>query len=175
MLDAYGMIAVERGKLAARWFAEKTPLDDVVRFGFRGIFGEVREIVLVRDPRDYLCSSKAFWKLTTPEVFNSMRLALPQLEQIDQSARSDVMVVRYEDMILEPARILSKILRFIGSTTPVPPETTKCDLEFRSHATSESPAASIGRWKHDLTAAEVAACEDGFPTYMERFGYRRAD
>jgi len=45
---------------------------------------------------------------------------------------------------------------------------------FDRHATSESPAASIGRWKHELDAEQIAACERQFGWFMDMFGYTRA-
>jgi hypothetical protein len=171
VLDAYGIIAVDRGKPAARWFVEKTSLADAVRLGIRGMFGEVREIVLVRDPRDYLCSARTFWNLATPAVLESMDVLMPALEAIHAADGADVIFMRYEDMVQAPVEALRRLHAFIGATAAVAVRPAERADWFQSHATSSSPAASVGRWRTDLAADEIAACESRYQSYMNRFGY----
>jgi hypothetical protein len=42
---------------------------------------------------------------------------------------------------------------------------------FRSHGSSSSPAASIGRWRDDLSSEELAQIEAGARALMARCGY----
>ena len=172
VLDAYGIIAVDRGKPAARWFVEKTSPAAAVRHGMRDMFGDVREIVLIRDPRDSLCSARAFWHLTCQAVLESMDVMMPALEAIHAAERADVIVIRYEDLVQAPVEALRRINAFIGTTTAVPIQPNDRTDLFQGHATSASPAASVGRWRDDLAADEITACETRYRSYMKRFGYQ---
>ena len=42
---------------------------------------------------------------------------------------------------------------------------------FANRSTSSSPVASVGRWREDLTAEQVAQVEAHCAPMMERFGY----
>lgn len=169
VLEAYSIIANEHGKTGARFFAEKSSLGQNVRYGIRSLFGEVREIILVRDPRDYMCSAKAFWQQSMQKTLGLLEATIPEFERIHAQAGSDVMFVRYEDLILDPLATRERIYRFIGIAN-APLQVAACDIPS-AHMTSANPAASIGRWQHDLTPDEVSACTRLCGSYMERFGY----
>ena len=171
ILKYYDVLRVEQKKHSARFFAEKGELDEVAREGARLFFGEVREIVVVRDPRDLLCSATAFWKLPRAEAFERLQTTLPRLEQIYRSLSSDIHFVRYEDLIRRPTETWRGIYEFIG----VAPVTSAAGNDtgdlFRMHGTSGDPEASIGRWRQDLPAEEIEKCQGVFPAFMQRFGY----
>ncbi len=168
VLDSYGVIGVERGKDAPRYFAEKSPVNPDIRRGIRAMFGEVREILLVRDPRDYLCSARAFWHMETDQVLAGMEHDFAALEAAHATADPDVWLVRYEDLIQRPAATWQGIHDFLG----LPPRTGEPQpTRFADHTTTDSPAASIGRWQRELTPAEQQACESRFASYLVRFGY----
>ena len=82
------------------------------------------------------------------------------------------MLVRYEDLIARTAETLAAIYRFLALDIQHDP--TKLDQDdalFARHATSLTPAASIGRWKTDLTREEIAICERQFAGFLRQFGY----
>lgn len=169
VVEAYGVMAVEQGKPDPRFFAEKTSLADNVRHGIRNMFGAVREIVLIRDPRDYMCSAKAFWHHSSRAVLDLLAITMPAFEAIHQNAGPDTIFIRYEDLIGNPIDTRKHIYEFIGVAeipTHAPPVET-----FDGHATSATPDASIGRWKQDLSPEELAACTRVCASYMDRFGY----
>src|SRR4051794_1410386 len=86
-------------------------------------------------------------------------------------------LVRYEDLVGEPAATLAPLLATLGlQATPATiasliaaaaPETP----ELRGHGTAGSPAASIGRWRHDLAPELLAAVEATFGELLQEFGY----
>lgn len=171
VLDIYGQIASHQGKTQARFFAEKGILNEDSRQNIRWAFGHIREIVLVRDPRDYLCSAKAFWKFNSKDALQVMRTEIPLLERIENQRQSDVLFVRYEDFIRDPIESRSRIYSFIGlepwEIEPLEGEATI----IQGHATTSSPRASIGRWKTDLSPEEAETCRTLFASYIERFNY----
>ena len=169
--DYYEIIRENEGKADAMHFAEKVDLDDAARFGPRVMFGEVREIVLTRDPRDLLCSAKSFWKMTGADALNMIKTTVPRLYSVTQSGRADVLSVRYEDLVLQPADSRAAIYRFLGIRDDRDDDALGDSALFGRHGTSKDPVSSIGRWRHDLSPEEISACEKTFPRYMEAFGY----
>jgi hypothetical protein len=135
----------------------------------RRIFPEMKEIVLVRDPRDYFCSAKRFWKLETIDVINRMKTELPRVRDIADDGGS-ALFVRYEDLVTAPEEGWRTIERFLGAEHEQR-DISKEKKWLTRHATSTTPSASVGRWKTDMVAEEVAACEANFGWMMNRFGY----
>jgi hypothetical protein len=76
-------------------------------------------------------------------------------------------VIRYEDMIRGDAATFGKLQSFLGADLgPV------AGVEmFRQHGTSETPQASIGRWRHDLPVDLRARAKTEWRAFLERFGY----
>jgi hypothetical protein len=101
-----------------------------------------------------------------------MDVMMPALEAIHAAERADVIVIRYEDLVQAPVEALRRINAFIGTTTAVPIQPNDRTDLFQGHATSASPAASVGRWRDDLAADEITACETRYRSYMKRFGYQ---
>lgn len=169
VLDIYQAIALHQRKEHARFFAEKTWLTDNVRYGLRDLFGGVREIILVRDPRDFLCSGKAFWHQSTSDLIGQLAPAIGILLDLHRRAEPDTMFLRYEDLILNPSEAMRRVCDFIGAAELPLEDPTISPIV--GHVTSTTPAASVGRWRTELAPADAALCRRIFPAYMEQFGY----
>jgi Sulfotransferase family len=172
LLEYYTSLKSEQNKPSARFFAEKSSLDEVARKGPRIFFGTVREVVLVRDPRDQLCSSKAFWKLSSQQAMRLVIMASNRLEDIFQKADSDMIVVKYEDLVTDTAKTMQRVLGFIGVERSNGLGLEHDEKVFAVHATSKTPAASIGRWRTDLSEEEIEQCERHTEGYMKVFDYK---
>lgn len=117
-------------------------------------------IHLVRDPRDLYLSAVAFLRekglaqgfgrdATTSDIDHAKNLAHALLvyyenERADRG-RDDVTRVRYEDLVTERAALLSRLSRMTRLQFPH----SAGDDELARHRTSESPQASIGRWRRE--------------------------
>jgi len=170
ILEFYGTLASAQGKQSAPFFCEKGDIDDAAVQGARLFFDQVKDIVIVRDPRDLLCSAIAFWKLRPDAAMAMLATTIPRLARIARNAKSDTTVIRYEDLVREPVatrRVLSDFLNL--------DLLSRCDAGIGSipdsHRTSRDPAASVGRWRNDLLPEQIAACEVTFGPYMREFGY----
>jgi hypothetical protein len=133
-------------------------------------FGSVREIVVIRDPRDLLCSAMAFWNMSAEEALAVLRLGLARLARIIRYAGADTLVLRYEDLLLDPVGSRQAMAKFIGLDRPTQPAEATIAL-FDKHGTAGNPAASIGRWKRDLAPELVGACDATFGSFMRDFNY----
>ena len=169
ILEFYATLRDAQGKRTAAFFCEKGDIDDAAVQGVRSFFNTVKDIVIVRDPRDLLCSAIAFWKLKPDAAMSMLATTVPRLARLGRNAGPDTKVIRYEELVSEPAgtrRVLSEflgldLLSVSGAEGAIPD----------SHRTSRDPAASIGRWREDLTSRQVELCESVFGLYMREFGY----
>ena len=174
----YRALAHTYRKTGAHFFAEKSDIDADTRIGVRMLLGELREIVMIRDPRDFMCSAKAFWKMTPEQALETVAYTTRRMEEIAAEQAPDTLFVRYEDLIQDPVATRQAIGRFVGIEPPAGAD-ARGDAKAGAallgiHATSASPERSIGRWASDLDAAEIAACNARFASFMARFGYGAA-
>jgi hypothetical protein len=167
----YESAAVDQDKPGALFFAEKCQLVGLARWFARSVFSNAREVVLIRDARDTVCSFRAFWSQPTAEAIRLVQLSCEALMTVHDEQRPDTLFVRYEDLIEQEANSLQRIAAFAGIRDFAPADAEAEQALFREHGTSTSPDASIGRWKRDLSADEVRACVAAFTPYLERFGY----
>jgi hypothetical protein len=167
----YVNAAADQDKTGPLFFAEKCQLVGLARWFARALFSNVREIVLIRDARDTVCSYRAFWSQSTAEAIRLLKLSCEALMAVRNERRPDTLFVRYEDMVEHETESLQRIAAFAGIRDFAPADAEAERALFREHGTSKSPEVSIGRWKRDLSADEVMACVSEFTPYLEMFGY----
>jgi hypothetical protein len=169
--DYYSIVSIAN-QVPARLFAEKSPINEPVRQACRALFGAVKEIVLVRDPRDYLCSAKSFWKTRPDEMMTAMAAEHPILMDIFRAHPQDVLFIRYEDLVLDGSAERQRIYDFLGCDASFKPRAIAADTVPDSHRTSRSASASVGRFRDDLDAETIRVCEDIYRPFMEMFDYK---
>lgn len=187
----YTELARRQGTVSPFWFAEKH-LPDRFPALLRELYPEGREIFLVRDPRDMAASMLAFNSKRGHAAFGSERAAndeqfvaqlrprLLRLKRAWEERGSSAVLVRYEDLVRSPAETLAATLDRLALGGP---EASAQALlaaasrgeDTRDHRTSDSPTASVGRWRRDLSPAVQAACVEAFDDLVEVFGYERAE
>jgi hypothetical protein len=163
--------AADQDKPGPLFFAEKCQLAGLARWFARSLFSNTREIVLIRDARDTVCSYRSFWSQPTTEAIRLVQLSCQALMAVHDERRSDTLLVRYEDLIERETASLQRVAAFAGIRDFAPADAEAEQALFREHGTSKSPDASIGRWKRDLSADDVAACLEEFTPYLQMFGY----
>jgi hypothetical protein len=169
----YSKLAAFHGKREARFFAEKSSIFDPIRNFVRSIYDEAKEIVLVRDPRDTYCSYKSFWSAPGDQAMRTMRTFQAQVKQIRSLGDSNVLICRYEDMLADDGAALQQIAAFLGLGRAIRIDPDAEAKIFTGHGTSQSPEASIGRWRRELSVAEIMAIDAEFGGLMDMFGYER--
>jgi len=198
-LAAFGQSTVERFYLEVaalqdrprpRYFAEKCWPD---RFGPElawELYPDAKEVLLVRDFRDIVCSVLSFnrklgYAAFGRELVDSDRAFVLQLRDSavrmleSWRARSDRShLLRYEDLIAEPAPALAGLFRYLGvdAADGTVQEVLRLAVAAqtdvqRAHQTSDDPASSVGRWRRDLDPELRAACESAFGDVLDAFGY----
>lgn len=178
------------GERQARYFVEKYLPHQVVPDLLSELYPEAREVILVRDFRDMLCSVIAFNRKRGWDAFGrqeggddreyvrtSMRQSAAQLERRLREAGTRPLLVRYEDLVLDPEPALASLFEQLGlaADPDVVRETVaraeEHSAEMHHHRTTSDPAASIGRWREDLPEEVAAVCEEELGDLLRQFGY----
>ncbi|MDR3389318.1 MAG: sulfotransferase domain-containing protein [Rudaea sp.] len=180
IVDLYKMLSA---RPAARVIVEKIGLKLELNL-VRNLF-DTRPIFLLRDPRDVLLSMRVFNQRrgiydfhqlhagSFRESLFSMSANLKLLAEYHDGYRGEKILVRYEDLVRDPAGVLQQILVFIGvagSAGDVMRMVEQATIH-KEHITAASPAASVGRWQDEMTSSEQAEINWFLKPFLDRFGY----
>jgi len=190
--DFYMHLAGLYDKPVARFFLEKTSARAL--YDFLTVFGtEVRPIFLIRDPRDALLSAFEFFQRTPGHEYlngnhddkflNLLRghfgrtwISISRVVGWMNSRRLPVLLVRYEDLIREPGQVFDQVEQFLGIDTgnhELMSEPINDEGAHAHHRTTASVAATVGRWKKELSAEREQQVIEALGVAMETLGYKR--
>jgi hypothetical protein len=170
--DYYGRVAEASGKAGARYFAEKIGTSDLVREAAAYLFGPVCEIVLVRDPRDLICSAGAFWGRGFADSVTALKGAFARVTRPRREPGLRQMLVRYEDLIARPEAVMAAMCGFLGvGEAALAPDGAAEAAVFARHGTVRVLEETVGRWRRELDGAQVAVAEREFGAVLARYGY----
>lgn len=185
----YRRFAAGMGKKEAAFASEKLP----PRLGLHSLaaelFPDAREILLVRDFRDMLASILAFSVKRGP-AFNwqpkrddetsvaDLRTRIGILHDHWRARRDHVHLVRYEDFVLKPNPAWHGVLAYLGverdeaTIRTMLRDAAASDRALQAaHATTKDTAASVGRWKRDLSGNLQRLSREPFAKFLDAFGY----
>ena len=169
--EFYRDMCSHQNKTSARFFAEKcdlfTPARNFAQLAFEG----VKELLLVRDPRDVHCSRKAFWSDSFGTSFQNLLTVQATVLPIVEADAGNLLLVRYEDLIQRPEETMARISAHLEIDHTIMLNPNAEQQIFSGHATSRDPTSSIGRWRQELSAEERAAFARDFAPYFKAFGY----
>ncbi len=172
ILEYYSRICDDRRKDQASLFAEKNNnLDRRPRAFVRGLYPNMKEIVLVRDPRDLLCSHLSYFGSQPELALRHISLATRELTRLKHEESDHVLVVRYEDMVLDAEATFARVATYLNIPPFFDAGNVKEKAGFGVHATSASPEESIGRWKLQLPPAQQVVCKRTWEAFLTEFGY----
>jgi hypothetical protein len=182
---------------AAKWKAIKRPKYERRIDLLKGLFPECRIIALIRDPRAVLSSKKyyggevgKYWKIAGflhVRLVTSIlrwRSSVALIRQAEQRYGSDmVYVVRYEDIIENPARFLRRLFAFLDTEYSEEDVLKGIRSSFNSNSSflDESTEQSVfrkdtlDRWKEKLEPGEQEIINFALQQYLEREGYDTGD
>jgi Sulfotransferase family len=186
-IDAfYGRLA-EDG-VRPRFFVEKYLPYQLTPDLLSELYPGAREVILVRDFRDMLCSVIAFNQKRGYEAFgraeaaddaeyvqttvaNSARRLLRRLRERGEAAH----LVRYEDLIGEPAPTVAAMMQYLdldAGEESVAAVLERAEAEsLDEHRTTSKASESIGRWKRDLSPELAQVCAEVLDPVLTEFGY----
>ena len=171
--EYYLRVADDRQKERAVFFAEKNNnLDRTTRMFARSLFPDLREVVVIRDPRDLLCSQLSYFHRAPDGAIDDITQASHELLRIKREESDRVLFVRYEDMILDAEATIARLADFLGVNSFYVVGDEREKSAFKVHGTSASPEASIGRWKSQLSGEQRTRCTSNWRAYLAEFEYR---
>ena len=182
----YRQLAERFGRPEATYFAEKTMAGPVLSLQDE-LYPGGREIVLIRDFRDQLCSAIDFYSRAEPldvrrardrvmDLAGHTRRAAMALFERYRRVEGRAHVLRYEDMVLAPTETFGALLEYLSLAADPGVLAAMTDAVGRrdgteTHRTVTDAAASIGRWRRDLAPDVVEAAGEELRVPLESFGY----
>jgi hypothetical protein len=185
----YDRVAALTEKSNATYFVEKVWPNAVPAVALE-LFPGGREIVLVRDFRDMVCSMVHYTPHPGYDGFGRGRIEddvgfvrhigtdVRQLSASWRARRETAFLLRYEDLVREPRSTAAHVCEHIGVASDdrtidtVLADAASIPEEIQaSHRTSGTAAASVGRWRRDLDPRLRDLCNDVFAEALEEFGY----
>ncbi|MDQ2838556.1 MAG: sulfotransferase [Actinomycetota bacterium] len=166
---------------AEKLYAEKYwgPVKPVLDAGLHPVI-----VDLVRDPRDVVASIRAFNAKRGQQLFGrslvldetghlrrlvaGMALRLEELQSPAQEAPR--LLVRYEDLVSDLAGQAQRLTALLGTELD-PSAVVAGRAGMAEHMTADSAEQSVGRWKLDLSSAEVGRIERHLGSRMVELGY----
>lgn len=189
-IDAiYDEVEESQGKEGTLFFAEKQMPSHVQNL-FWEIYESPREIVLVRDLRDVICSAMHFnAKRGTKEFGRGLvdsdrawiaRMRENLFERILNKVNvkgDNVLLVRYEDLVSNSFNTLGRIEAYLDldldekSLQAVIHAASASDGQMAHHQTSHNTSKSISRWRTDMDDATKALCTELLGDALLALGY----
>lgn len=184
----YEAVCESQSVEGAIYFAEKRNPRPTARIASE-LYPGAREIFLVRDPRDMVCSMIGFHDKTglvsfgrdntaDDEAFvRSIAHALMDLARHQRERGDRAIVVRYEDLVEDMRGAFARILDYLELPTEavvleaILEEAQRNTADSRRHRTTADGDSSIGRWRHDLSEPLQELCERELGSMIAEFGY----
>jgi hypothetical protein len=167
----------------ARWGDKTPPYIEIVP-QLAKMYPQARFIHLVRDGRDVARSFQNRGWVESQWLHDNGREWIRAMECHWQLMRSDlrdrILLIYYEDLVLEPEATLRKVCRFIGERFEPQmlawQEKVDEQVSAREHLQHDRLKLRIGqeglaRWKRDLSVRSTFLCEAFMATHLRRLGY----
>lgn len=187
--DFYTLVAQSENKPEGKYYAEKfvpTHLQSI----YRDIYSSAKEIILVRDFRDVLCSAKSFNEKRNSVSFGRERVSddfewvehvskagIKRMANALEERRSTAFLVKYEDLITQPEKVLRDLFKYLEVDASqqviedVIARASAANASMDAHKTTKNPAESIGRWKRDMSEDMQQLCAQEMGPMLALFGY----
>jgi Sulfotransferase family len=183
----YRAVARAQEKPAPVYFVEKSPgLRPRQMELIAEMFPGLRDIVLLRDPRDVLCSILAYKEKNPRAVLVRQDPGLDTefLERLGTSYRAAqaytrlagerAIVTRYEDLVKAPAATIDRMLAHLGVDRDSATIEAMVNSRFDGmevHQTAPSIGESVGRWRRDLSPEDQERAGKAFAEPLAWLGY----
>lgn len=185
--DFYLEVAKTQAQHAPTFFAEKFHPDHVPRIAWE-LYPDAREVILVRDGPDVICSVFAFNRKRNTVGFGRDRFASDEeyVFYVGKRARrlledwktrsAESQIVRYEDLVNRPTETVTGILEYLGLDRRSETVEGLVQRAFESpglddHRTSQSVEKSVGRWRSELPHSLRGVCDEALGPVLAEFGY----
>lgn len=166
-----------------RWGDKTPPYIEIVP-QLAQMYPGSRFIHLVRDGRDVAKSFRATNWIDSRWLYDSIRGWTLAMEWHWRWARSEfrdrILLVHYEELVLDPETTLRKICRFLGEKFEprmlswqgiVDAQVPLRERKAHSRLKQRIGAEGVARWKREMSAREIFICEAFMAAHLRRLGY----
>ncbi len=163
-------------------WGDKTPYYVTHLAEVRRVFPEARVVSLVRDGRDVALSLLGV-PFGPANVWAAAHQWRDAVRAVDRDARwlgDDLLTVRYEDLVADPAAVVPEICRFLEiayepgmlAVEETPPDRIAAGQEaWFTELYAGITASSVGKWRRQMKPSDVALFESIAGAELERHGY----
>ena len=163
---------------SSRVWGDKSPLNtNFIKYIYPE-FSDAKYIFLIRDPRDVALSYRKYLGA------DSFRFGIwkwkDSIRSYDYlSKKTDVLLVKYEDLVECPDNELSKVTNFLNLSKDDSMSTSKVSADKMGvekdshHQNLRKPISSrsVGKWKDELSDKDLSYFTKNIKDEMKRFGY----
>jgi len=185
----YDMIEVSQGQKLCKYFGEKLLPSHIQRV-FWSNYSNAKEIIVIRDFRDVVCSAMAFNKRRNSQKFgrnladsdeqwirNMRERGVERILRALDERGDKIYLLKYEDFIYMPEKKIYEICEYLNinvnnkDVKNIMERANKKDISLKYHQTSADPKKSIGRWKTDMNENIKDICRKVFGDALVKLGY----
>ncbi len=143
----------------------------------------LRLIHMVRDPRDRYEASLALWPNGKGRAGGATARWLYSVRLAERNVRrhpNAYLIVRFEDLVEDPAQVLHQVCRFVGEEfrsemLDMPAAPKHRDLLAAGNGDTLLSNAFVGRYRTDIESGELAYIQRMARRRMVSYGYRLED
>ena len=136
-MSSISLSAKISAKYDALYFAEKSnSLHSWPRDFARYAFGSVKELILLRDPRDLYCSHRHYFKSDQQTALDQVRSACEALISLYNRDATDIFFIHYEKMLCKERSTYDALSSFLGVPISSEDRTGREMHLFTEHSTS---------------------------------------
>ncbi|MEQ6120044.1 sulfotransferase [Reichenbachiella sp. MALMAid0571] len=179
----YSNCAGQNGKSNVLW-GDSTPMNTRYLNEIYSCFPNAKYIFLVRDGRDVTAAYKkgkpeTFDKLINPE--HSSDLWIKSIKKYNWlKKRTNVLLVKYEDLVSTPETELKKIIHYLNREFDTEmlnfqnkvPDIKEYQESHHKNLHTPIKTTSIGQWKELLNASEKELVSEKLNPYLKQFNYQ---
>jgi len=188
--EYYNVVEISQKQHDSKYYAEKM-LPSRMQDLFYSAYEDAKEIILVRDFRDLICSAMAFNKRRNTSQFgrqytdtdeqwirNIGARGVTKILRSINERKNKILLIRYEKLITSPHETLEIICQYLGlnvTESEIDSILTRSKLTTKSlsfHQTSGDPSKSIERWRDDMDDKTKRLCEDVMGDALVQLGYK---
>jgi hypothetical protein len=175
----YGEVAIRQKKPQARYFSEKLFQNSRHSDLFAEMYPGGKEVFLIRDFRDVLCSSFSFRveKKEMERMILKFRGRVSEILHGWKTRGSRGHLLRYEDLIQKPVETLQALFNYLqldsdpSMMNKLLEKATRATPDLTKHQTAGGQQRSVKRWERDMDETQQALCQEHLGEALKAFGY----
>lgn len=111
LIQTFGPVFIEK---SPHHLMQESVLALMQQFANRYPQVNVKYIGIIRNPYDTACSQFRRWQIPIEKIESQWQLAYSNLQKLNRQCGANVSILRYEDYLCSPKKLLEQMIEFIG-------------------------------------------------------------